>query len=215
MKKIYRALCIFLPIFLFVCVPLFAWGNGLFYSGFSPDAGFDYIHVNPKLAGRIQGLASGDGKIAVYQEPWGQVHFYDLSGQYVCTLQLQRPGNGAGELKYHERFFWVRQPSGCVYAVSSDDLSVRYWTSEEAEKAPEIEEVFESADETGATTLVQARGSVWKESDEGKLMKIIDGSFLLWLMTGIYPFCIAGGCFLFLSLTVLSLRFKKKEQKML
>lgn len=75
--------------------------------------------------------------------------------------------------------------------------------------------MFESADETDATPLIQARGSVWKESDEGKLMKIIDGSFLLWLMTGIYPFCIAGGCFLFLSLTVLSLRFKKKEQKML
>lgn len=126
MKMIYRALCIFLLIFLFVCVPLFAWGNGLFYSGFSPEAGFDYIHVNPKLAGRIQGLASGDGKIAVYQEPWGQVHFYDLSGQYICTLQLQRPGNGAGELNYHEPSFWVRQPSGCVYAVSSDDLSVRY-----------------------------------------------------------------------------------------
>jgi len=118
---------------------------------------------------------------ATYQAAWGMVHFYEIDGTYSHTLQLQKPGNGIGNMIFYNHCFYVQQPNGAVVAISTIDESVNYFTRENALENQEINNAFTS-DRTDNKNCYDRYGSIWIATN-GSDKKIISGSFLSWLLT--------------------------------
>lgn len=181
MKLLYRLIAIIIIFIIFIWIPIYAFSNALFYYGFTSDDITKEIHIDSIPIGRITNVASGDDMIASYQAAWGMVHFYEIDGTYSHTLQLQKPGNGRGNMIFYNHCFYVQQPNGAVVIISTIDESVNYFTREDALENQEINNAF-TLYRADNENCYEHYGSIWIATN-GADKKIINGSFLSWLLT--------------------------------
>lgn len=211
MRLLYRIIILIIIFVIIIWTPIYAFSNALFYSSFASEGNTNKIYIDSIPIGRITNVASGNDIIALYQASWGMVHFYKTDGTYLYTLQLQKPGNGKNNMTFYNHCFYVQQPNGSVVIISTIDESINHFTGKEALEKQNINNAF-NPDRDYNENCYEHYGSIWI-SINGTVNKIINRSFLTWLLTSnAYGYTILI-LIIFIITTNLFLNFKERKSE--